>query len=73
MLRLTQLRIDAHLSTIDLAAKAEVSYQQLLNIERGVTENPKVATLVKLATALGENVKPSELLMDAIGPTQAVA
>lgn len=73
MNRLTQLRIDAHLSPRDLAKRAGVSPQSLLDIENGVTTNPQVATLHKLATALGENVRPSELLMDAIGPTEAAA
>lgn len=71
MKRLTQLRIDAGLSPQALAAAAGISYQQLLNIERGETANPKVTTLHKLANALGEDVKPSELLMPAIGPTGA--
>jgi transcriptional regulator with XRE-family HTH domain len=66
-MRLTQLRIDAGFSTVDLAAKAGISYQQLLNIERGETTNPKVATLHKLAEALG-GARPSELLMEALPP-----
>jgi transcriptional regulator with XRE-family HTH domain len=73
MIRLTQLRIDKGLSVRALAVAAGISYQQLLNIERGLTSNPQVATLHKLAGELGDNVKPSELLMDAIGPQEKAA
>lgn len=73
MNRLTQLRIDLGLSSRDLAKKASVSYQQVLNIERGETANPTVATLHKLADALGEDVKPSELLMPALPPVEKAA
>lgn len=68
MIRLTQLRIDAGLTVMALAERAGVSYAQLLNIENGVSTNPKVTTLHKLAGQLGEGVRPSELLMDAIPP-----
>ena len=66
MKRLQQLRLDAGLSTRDLAAKAGVAYGSVLDLESGTTTNPQVATLVKLATEL--KCKPSELLMDALPP-----
>lgn len=61
-----QLRLDAGLSTRELAARAGVAYGSVLDLENGETTNPHVATLVKLADAL--DAKPSELLMDAIPP-----
>lgn len=61
-----QLRLDAGLSTRELAAKAGVAYGSVLALESGETSNPHVSTLVALAEAL--NAKPSELLMDAIPP-----
>jgi transcriptional regulator with XRE-family HTH domain len=69
MMRLTQLRIDAGLSVRALAVKSGLSYQHLLNIERGETANPQVATLHKLADVLA--ARPSELLMDALPPSNA--
>ena len=71
MRRIQQLRIDAHLSRDELAAKAGVSAEQIRSFEIGETANPRVQTLVALAGVL--KVKPSELLMDAIGPTEAAA
>ena len=68
MMRLVQLRIDAGLSRGQLAERAGLTIQGLANIENGVTSNPQVATLHKLAAQLGEGVRPSELLMDAIPP-----
>jgi transcriptional regulator with XRE-family HTH domain len=64
--RLQQLRLDAHLSLDELDALSGVSSEQIRRIEAGTTTNPRVPTLVALATAL--NAKPSELLMDALPP-----
>jgi len=36
-----------------LAREADISYQTLIKIEQGRIKNPKLQTLVKLATALG--------------------
>jgi len=39
-----------------LAREADISYQTLIKIERGNIENPKIATIIKLAKALGVSV-----------------
>jgi DNA-binding XRE family transcriptional regulator len=67
VIRLEQLRIDAHLTAQQLADAAGVSYQTVLNIEDG--KGAQVATLHKLANALGD-ARPSELLMPAVPPAE---
>lgn len=69
MLRLQQLRLDARLSRAALAERTGMTYAQLRNIEQGATPNPRVDTLGKLADAL--NARPSELLMDALPPSDS--
>lgn len=64
MIRLEQLRIDAQLSPVALAAKANVSPVTVRGIESG--KGAQVETLGKLAAVLG--VKPSELLRPAAWP-----
>lgn len=59
MSALRAVRVNAKLSIDDLAAKAKVSPEQIRNIEAGRARNPRVKTLVKLATVL--KVKPSDI------------
>lgn len=59
MSALRRIRIDKQLSIADLAAKSDVSEDQIRNIESGGTLNPRVRTLAKLAAIL--EVEPSEL------------
>lgn len=59
MSALRRIRIDKHLSIMDLAAQSEVSPEQIRNIENGRALNPRVETLAKLAAIL--EVEPSEL------------
>jgi transcriptional regulator with XRE-family HTH domain len=68
VIRLTQLRIDKGMTCRELAAAAGLSYTQMRAIESGESKSPRVGTLTRLALALGENVRPSELLMDALPP-----
>jgi transcriptional regulator with XRE-family HTH domain len=58
--RLLEARAAQGLSRETLAAQIGVSYDTLGAIERGVTRNPRFATVVALATAL--DVTPSWLL-----------
>lgn len=59
MSALREARVNAKLSITALAAQAEVSPEQIRNIETGRARNPRVETLVKLADVL--SVKPSSI------------
>ena len=50
---LKKLRHKKGWSQEKLAREAGISYQTLIKIERGYTENPKLQTLIKIAKALG--------------------
>lgn len=69
MIRLEQLRLDAHLSRQQLAEKSGVSYQTILDLEKGEGGEPQTSTRTKLAEALG--ARPSELLRPAIWDTSS--
>lgn len=69
MTRLEQLRIDQGLTRQQLARKAGVSYQTVINIEEG--KGAQVETLHKLAAPLGAS--PSELVRPAVWPAQESA
>jgi transcriptional regulator with XRE-family HTH domain len=56
---LRSVRVDAHLSIEELAAKSKVSPAQIRNIESGRAVNPRAETLSKLADAL--NTTPSAI------------
>jgi transcriptional regulator with XRE-family HTH domain len=58
--KLAALREEAFLSQRELAIKAGVSPQTVLNIEQGVGEQHQRRTVRKLAAALG--VKPGQLV-----------
>ena len=51
--RLKFYRLERGLSKYRLAQLCGVTDQQLGNIERGLTANPRIDTLRKIATALG--------------------
>ncbi len=51
--RLVKLREEQGLNTADLARKANIGYDNLRKIERGVVENPRGNTVQKLAVVLG--------------------
>lgn len=53
--RLQQLRKQNDLSLKDLAIRANVRYDNLYKIEKGLIENPRGDTIEKLAQALGVN------------------
>lgn len=59
MSALRRIRLDARLSIEELATRADVSADQIRNIENGRVGNPRAGTLGKLADAL--DVEPSEL------------
>jgi transcriptional regulator with XRE-family HTH domain len=56
--RLRQLRTDAALTQEELAARADLGFRYISDIERGV-RNPTMVSIVKLAKALG--CEPGEL------------
>jgi transcriptional regulator with XRE-family HTH domain len=51
--RVAELRINAGKTQAELSREAGVSLMHLSAIERGVADNPKLATLTALARALG--------------------
>jgi len=53
--RLQQLRKQNDLTVKDLARRANVGYDNLYKIEKGLIENPRGDTIAKLARALGVN------------------
>lgn len=58
MSALRRIRVDADLTVDDLAQVAEVSPEQIRNIEEGRTVRPRPATLGKLARALSTEDAP---------------
>lgn len=72
MIRLTQLRIDAHLTPEQLAEKTGVSWQTIYNIENGTSKRPRIGTLHKLAAAF-EGASASSLLLPAVPPERDAA
>lgn len=59
MSELRRVRLNKNLSIVELAARAEVSPEQVRNIENGRTLNPRAETLNKLAEIL--EVEPATL------------
>lgn len=53
---LKKLRQQKGWSQEKLAKEAGISYQTLIKIERGYIKNPKLGTLIKLASALKVSV-----------------
>lgn len=54
---LAKLRKEKGWSQEKLAQEAGISYNTLIKIERGGIKNPKIETVVKLATALNVNIE----------------
>lgn len=50
---LSKLRKEKGLTQEGLARKANISYHTLIKIESGGIKNPKIETVIKLASALG--------------------
>ena len=50
---LSKLRKEKGLTQEGLARKADISFHTLVKIEGGGIKNPKIETVIKLATALG--------------------
>jgi transcriptional regulator with XRE-family HTH domain len=53
---LATLRKEKGWSQERLAQKAGISYNTLIKIERGGIKNPKIETVIKLASALGVSI-----------------
>ena len=53
---LARIRKDKGWSQEKLAQEAQISYNTLIKIERNGIENPKIETVIKLATALGVSI-----------------
>ena len=53
---LSRIRKDKGWSQEKLAQEAQISYNTLIKIERNGIENPKIETVIKLATALGVSI-----------------
>ena len=53
---LSRLRKEKSLTQEGLARKAEISYHTLIKLESGGVKNPKIETIVKLASALGASL-----------------
>ena len=53
---LSRIRKDKGWSQEKLAQEARISYNTLIKIERNGIENPKIETVIKLATALGVTI-----------------
>lgn len=69
MIVLKSLRLDAGLRPEELGALSGVSPETIRNLESRRITNPHVGTLTRLAAAL--EVRPSELLLDALPPSNA--
>ena len=54
---LAKLRKEKGWSQEKLAQEAGISYNTLIKIERGGIKNPKIETVVRLATALNVNIE----------------
>jgi len=53
---LVKLRKQKGWSQEKLAVESGISYNTIIKIERGGIENPKIATVIKLADALGVTI-----------------
>lgn len=53
---LVKIRKDKGLTQEGLARKADISFHTLIKIESGRIKNPRIATVIKLANALGVGV-----------------
>ena len=53
---LVKLRKQKGWSQEKLAVESGISYNTIIKIERGGIENPKIATVIKLADALGVSI-----------------
>ena len=53
---LARLRKEKKLTQEGLARKANISYHTLIKLESGGIENPKIETVIKLATALNVSI-----------------
>jgi len=53
---LVKLRKQKGWSQEKLAVESNISYNTIIKIERGGIENPKIATVIKLADALGVTI-----------------
>lgn len=51
--RVRTARIDAGLSQVEAASRAEIGLSALRNIEQGITDDPRVSTVRQLERALG--------------------
>ena len=53
---LAKLRKEKKLTQEALARKSDISYHTLIKLESGGIKNPKIETVIKLATALNVSV-----------------
>lgn len=53
---LVKIRKEKGWSQEKLAVESGISYNTIIKIERGGIENPKIATVIKLANALGVSI-----------------
>ena len=53
---LVKLRKDKGWSQEKLAVESGISYNTIIKIERGGIKNPKIETVIKLASALGVSI-----------------
>ena len=53
---LVKIRKEKGWSQEKLAVESGISYNTIIKIERGGIENPKIATVIKLADALGVTI-----------------
>lgn len=56
---ITKYRLKAGFSKTEMANKVGISYSSYCKIENNITKNPRLKTLLRIATAL--NIKDSEL------------
>ena len=54
---LRKLRNEKRLSKSKLVMKTGLDYHTIAKIENGITPDPRVATMVKIATALGTTIE----------------
>lgn len=64
MSELRRVRVNKNLSIADLAEQAEVSPEQIRNIESGRTRNPRADTLNKLAGILDVEAATLDPMID---------
>ncbi len=54
--RISRLRVAKSWSVTRLAGEANVSLRQVMNIEEGITRDPRLGTIILLARALGVSI-----------------